>query len=140
MLDWDQLREKPHLRPIVIRKGALGNGLPEDDVSLPPLHRLVVSRRDMSRKFEAKQVLVNARSLAGSEGVFEANAMGITYTHLQFSRSQIIQANGVWVEAFNPFDKLRGSGFDDQREELFDLFPRLRGLHKGVHESLADVT
>lgn len=140
MLDWDQLRDKPQLRPIVIRKGALGNGLPEDDISLPPLHRLVVSRRDMARRFEAKQVLVSARSLAGSEGVFEANAMGITYTHLQFSRSQIIQANGIWVEAFNPFDKLRGSGFDAQRDELFDLFPGLRGLHKGVHETLADAT
>lgn len=140
MLDWDQLRDKPHLRPVVIRKGALGNGLPEDDITLPPMHRLVVSRRDMTRKFEAKQVLVNAKSLAGSNGVFEANAMGVTYTHLQFSRSQIIQANGVWVEAFNPFDKLRGAGFEAQREELFDLFPGLRGLHKGVHETLADAT
>ena len=128
MLDWNDLRDRPHLKPIVFPKGALGHGLPEDDTYLPPHHRLVVSKRDLTRIAETQQILSSARSLSGGHGVHEANAMNVVYTHLQFDRTQLILVNGIWVEAFNPFDDMRGAVFDAQREELFDLFPGLSTL------------
>lgn len=125
MLDWNDLRDRPHLKPIVFPKGALGHGLPEDDTYLPPHHRLVVSKRDLTRIAEKQQVLSSARSLAGGYGVHEANAMSVVYTHLQFDQTQLVLINGIWVEAFNPQDERRGAAFDAQREELCDLFPSL---------------
>lgn len=119
-LEWATLRRRPHLRPVVIRKGALGQGLPEADLTLPPHHRLVTNQG-------GHEVLLSARTLAGTSGVYEADALGVTYTHLQFDRSEIVLRNGIWVEAFNPCDAVRGP-FATQRAELFELYPTLRVL------------
>ncbi len=118
-LDWAALRRRPHLRPVVVRKGALGQGLPEADLVLPPHHRLA-SRQG------GHEMLLNAHVLLGAKGIYEADALGVRYTHLLFDQSELILRNGVWVEAFNPADPLRGGPFDAQRSELYELFPGLR--------------
>lgn len=118
-LDWAALRRRPHLRPVVIRKGALGQGLPEADLMLPAHHRLVTTQG-------RHQVLLNVRTLVGARGVYEADALGVRYSHLLFDQTEIVLRNGVWVEAFNPADPARGGPFADQRSELYELFPGLR--------------
>ena len=125
VLDWAALKRKPYLRPVVIRRGALGDGLPEADLALPPHHRLIA-------RYGAHEALLCVRKLTGQVGIFEADALGISYTHLQFDQSEIYMANGVWVEAFNPGDNLKGGTFDALRAELCDLFPELDGAASGA--------
>jgi hypothetical protein len=129
-LGWATLRRRPHLRPVVIRKGALGQGLPEADLTLPPHHRLVTSQG-------GHEMLLSARTLAGASGVYEADALGVTYTHLQFDRSEIVLRNGIWVEAFHPAEAVWGP-FATQRAELLELFPTLRTLRPEPADGNAD--
>ena len=43
-----------------------------------------------------------------------------------FERHEVVLADGVWTESFQPGDQsLEGVG-DEQREEIFELFPDLR--------------
>lgn len=117
-LDWTALRRRPALRPVVIRRGALGDGLPDADLTLPPEHRVVVVEN-------GAPILRALRSLAGRRGVFEADALGVRYVRLAFDRTECYLANGVWVEAFNPADALFGGQYEAQRAELRALFPDL---------------
>ncbi len=124
-LDWSTLRDRPQLRPIVIRKGALGHGLPEADLALAPNHRLMVGRDAPIEEIPAEDRLVSARSLLGSRGVFEVDALGVTYVHLLFDQHEMIEANGVWTEAFHPGEMLRQSGDVARRAEVLEIFPEL---------------
>ena len=73
----------------------------------------------------AEDRLVSARSLLGSRGVFEVDALGVTYVHLLFDRHEMIEANGVWTEAYHPGELLRASGDVARRAEVLEIFPEL---------------
>ncbi len=124
-LDWSTLRDRPQLRPVVIRKGALGNGLPEADLALAPNHRLLLGKDAPIEGVSTEDRLVSARSLLGSRGVFEVDALGVTYVHLLFDQHEMIEANGVWTEAFHPGELLRQSGDIARRAEVLEIFPEL---------------
>ena len=71
----------PHLRPILIKAGALGNGLPETDMLLSPSHRVLVASDLTQLYFEEREVLAAAKHLVGAEGVFQIDVMPTTYIH-----------------------------------------------------------
>ncbi|SPF80392.1 Ig-like domain-containing protein [Pseudoprimorskyibacter insulae] len=121
----DDLARNPHLRPILIRKGALGNGLPETDLLVSPNHRVLVSNDKTALYFEEREVLVAAKHLTGLDGVSEVDADGVGYIHVMFDRHEVILSNGAWTESFQPGDySLKGIG-NAQRNEILELFPEL---------------
>ncbi|MGQ0567174.1 MAG: Hint domain-containing protein [Gemmobacter sp.] len=125
-LDWAALSANPHLKPILIRQGSLGNGLPERDMLVSPNHRMLVANDRTALYFAEHEVLVAAKHLVGSKGVQAIDSMGTTYIHFMFDRHEVVLANGAWTESFQPGDQtLKGMG-NAQRNEIFELFPELR--------------
>ncbi len=63
-----ELANAPHLAPIHISAGALGNGLPEHDMMLSPNHRVLVANDRTSLYFDEREVLAAAKHLVELEG------------------------------------------------------------------------
>lgn len=127
-MDGRQLQNNPHLQPILLQKGSLGNDLPERDMLVSPNHRMLVGNDRVSLYFDEHEVLVAAKHLLNPKaGVQTINSMGTTYIHFMFDKHEVVLANGAWSESFQPSDyTLKGMG-NAQRNEIFELFPELQG-------------
>ncbi len=124
-LSGHELARNPHLRPVLIQKGALGDNLPEHDLLVSPNHRVLVNNDKTALYFEENEVLAAAKHLTGLEGVNEVGTLGVTYIHIMFDRHEVVLSNGAWTESFQPGDySLKGIG-NAQRQEILELFPEL---------------
>ena len=125
-LSWADLAAAPHLKPVLIRQGSLGHGLPEVDMMVSPNHRLLVANDRTALYFEEHEVLVAAKHLITPNNVFSIDAAGVSYIHFMCDRHEVVLANGAWTESFQPGDlTLKGMG-NAQRSEIYDLFPELK--------------
>ena len=121
-----ELASNPHLYPILVRAGTLGDQLPERDMRLSPNHRVLVTSDQTALYFEDREVLAAAKHLVNNRGVFEVESLGTTYIHFLFDKHEVVLSDGCWSESFQPTDKtLRGIG-NAQREEIYEVFPELR--------------
>ncbi len=119
------LLASPHLKPVLIKAGALGNGLPERDMMVSPNHRVLVAGDRTQLYFEESEVLAAAKHLVGTPGVHEVEVMATSYIHFMFDRHEVVLSNGAWTESFQPGDySLKGIG-NAQRNEIIELFPEL---------------
>ena len=125
-LSWNDLAAAPHLKPILIRAGSLGNGLPERDMLVSPNHRLLVANDRTALYFDEHEVLVAAKHLTAGKGIHSVDAAGASYIHFMCDRHEVVLSNGAWTETFQPGDMtLKGMG-NAQRTEIFELFPELK--------------
>lgn len=125
-LSWADMAAAPHLKPVLVRQGSLGNGLPERDMMVSPNHRLLVANDRTALYFDEHEVLVSAKHLVGSAGVHAIDSMQTTYIHFMLDQHEVVLSNGAWTESFQPGDyTLKGMG-NSQRAEIFELFPDLR--------------
>lgn len=125
-MGWHDLAANPHLKPVLIRQGSLGNGLPERDMMVSPNHRVLVANDRTALYFDEHEVLVSAKHLVSSQGISAINAVGASYIHFMFDRHEVVLSNGAWTESFQPGDyTLKGMG-NAQRNEIFELFPELK--------------
>ncbi|SHE54165.1 Ca2+-binding protein, RTX toxin-related [Loktanella atrilutea] len=121
-----ELAAKPHMKPILIKAGALGHGLPERDMLLSPNHRVLVASEKTQLYFEEREVLAAAKHMTGAQGIHTLDVMRTTYIHFMFERHEVVLSNGAWTESFHPGDySLNGLG-NSQRNEIFELFPELQ--------------
>ncbi|WP_430463902.1 Ig-like domain-containing protein [Tabrizicola sp.] len=125
-LGWRDLAANPHLKPVLIRQGSLGNGLPERDMMVSPNHRMLVANDRTALYFDEHEVLVSAKHLVAGQGIQWVDSIGTTYIHFMFDRHEVVLGNGAWTESFQPGDQtLKGMG-NAQRSEIFELFPELQ--------------
>lgn len=125
-MGWHDFAANPHLRPVLVKAGSLGNGLPERDMMLSPNHRLLVANDRTALYFDEHEVLVAAKHLIGGKGVQMVDSVGTTYIHFMFDQHEVVLSNGAWTESFQPGDySLKGLG-NSQRNEIFELFPELK--------------
>jgi hypothetical protein len=122
-LRFAELNAEPHLRPVMIPRGSLADGLPDADMMVSGNLRLLVSRDKTALEFSRRMVLVAAKRLVGSDGIREVQSLGVSYLHLGFGRHETVLANGVWVECFAPEDASLGAKGNAQRCEFGELFP-----------------
>ncbi|MBW6506390.1 MAG: Hint domain-containing protein [Rhodobacteraceae bacterium] len=120
------LTAAPHLRPVLVRAGSLGNGLPERDMLVSPNHRMLVTNDRTALYFEEHEVLVAAKHLIDNKGILSVEVLGTTYLHFMFDRHEVVLANGAWTESFQPGDQTLGGMGNAQRSEIFELFPDLK--------------
>lgn len=120
-----ELEKASHLKPVLIRQGALGNDLPERDMMVSPNHRVLVANDKTALYFEEREVLVAAKHLTDLEGVDIVEVSQTTYIHVMFDQHEVILSDGAWTESFQPGDmSLAGIG-KEQRQEILELFPEL---------------
>jgi hypothetical protein len=125
---------QPELAPVKIRQGALGRGLPAQDMAISPQHRLLVHGPRTKLLFGENEVLVPAAHLVGYPGITRETPALTTYVHLMCERHEIILADGTWTESFQPAD-LASAGLDAaQYDEIMTIFPN---LHKTRPSHLA---
>lgn len=118
------LRDRPEFAAVIVRAGALGDGLPERDTRVSPWHRLLLTGQRAELMFGEREVLVPAIHLVGRAG-FERDQTATTYVHVMFDEHQIIRGDGAWSESFQPGAKSLDGMDLAQRTELYALFPEL---------------
>lgn len=127
---------KQHLAPVRIRKGALGNDLPERDMMVSPNHRMLVANDKTALHFEDSEVLVAAKHLTGLAGVDVIYGVDTSYLHLMFDRHEVILSDGAWSESFQPDVRALAGVGNAQRLELLELFPEL-ATQEGINSFVA---
>ena len=126
ILDREQLAAMPHLRPIRIAQGALGDGQPDRDLLVSPQHRVLLRGWKAELLFGEDQVLAPAKGLVNDSTItIDHDAGEIEYFHLMFSKHEVIMTNNLPTESFFP-GKTSLNGIDRAaREELFRILPEL---------------
>ena len=101
------LEEHANVRPILIKVGALGQNMPERDLTVSPHHRILVNSK-------------LARRLHGAECV--------TYVHFLFDRHQIVESEGAETESLFTGPEALKTVDSAARVEILHLFPELASI------------
>lgn len=119
-----------NLQPILLRKGALGYGLPDRDILVSPNHRVLLTNKEAQLYFGETEVLVAAKHLLGMPGVEHWITSTIEYVHFLCERHEIVLSNGAWTESFQPGEYSMTALGEQQRDEIYRLFPELKTREK----------
>ena len=122
----DAMRADPGLRPIRIRAGALGPGVPVRDMVVSANHRILLAGSRPELLFSESEVLVAAKHLVGQPGIERILPKGGgALIHVLFDRHEIVLGDGCWSESFLPGPwSIAGMGAA-ARGEIFGMFPEL---------------
>ena len=114
-ISYHQLSTNNDFRPVLIKKGALGQGRPERDMLVSAQHRFSV---------RGQEALMPARALIDYQRVVPAPVLGVSYLHMLCSTTEVIMANGAWADCLHPDDAaVRETAA--QRREVLALFPQV---------------
>ena len=120
------LEKHKNLRPIEIKKDALGSGYPAETLCVSPQHRILVRSKIARRMFDEHEILVPANKLLPLDGVSIANTGNdVEYWHMMFERHEIVWSNEAASESL-----LTGPGGlqavpPASAEEIKKLFPEI---------------
>lgn len=120
----NSVKASGHLAPVVIRKGVMGN---DRDLRVSPQHRMLVRGWHVELMFGQREALVPAKALVNDETVFQLEGGTVEYFHMMFDRHELVYAEGIPSESFHPGHVGMGSFAEETRNEIFELFPSLRG-------------
>lgn len=121
-----ELLTNPKLRPIRIAAGALGRGLPTQDLIVSRQHRILVQSAIALRIFGTYEVLVPAHKLLDIEGVEIANDVNeVAYYHILFDQHRILISNGAMTESLFTGPEALRTVSEQARTEITMLFPEL---------------
>ncbi len=119
--DFGQLAASPHLAPVIVTIGALGKGLPEQDLLVSPNLRLLVTDAQFVLASGQREALVSVKNLADGRMVRPCSVLGACYVQVVFDRHEVVLANGLWAEAFCPEDRSLGARGNAQRVEIEEV-------------------
>lgn len=114
-------------KPVEIKPGSMGKGLPRRNLVVSPQHRMVLEGPLVERAFGHRQVLAPAKALVKRKNIRRMQGKHrIDYYSLLFDRHEVIFAEGSPSESFRP-GPVAMSGFEDHvKEQIYAIYPRLR--------------
>lgn len=122
-----ELNAHANLRPVCIKSGALGVGVPIQDLAVSPQHRMLIRSEIAQQMFGTDEVLVAAKHLLELPGVEVAEDMEmVEYFHILFDRHEVIYANGAEAESLYTGREAMKSLSVAARKEILTIFPELK--------------
>jgi hypothetical protein len=121
-----QLRANPHLRPVCIAAGSLGDGVPSRDMIVSPQHRFLLTHGMFELYFGEPEVFLASKHLLGHQGIQISPLPQVTYIHFMFDHHQVVLVDDAWTESFQPEDMTLNGMLKEQRDELLEIFPELQ--------------
>ena len=126
------LQDQSWLRPIKMRAGALGHGIPSMDMTVSQQHRIMVNSRITQRMFGDDGALIAAKKLTWLNGVDEVRPdEGVEYYHILCDAHQIIEANGAASETMLAGPQATRMLSDIQKDEIRTAVPSLAAAFDG---------
>ncbi len=125
-LDRFDLLANPNMRPVLIRQGALGQGMPNHDLKVSPQHRLMLRSKVAQRVLGDAEALVPAKKLTHLPDIdVQADCTEVQYFHFVLEEHSIVIAEHAYTESlYTGSEALKMLG-PDALEELAFLFPDL---------------
>ena len=120
-----ELIQRPSHKPVFVKAGSLGEGLPDRDMMLSPNHKVLVASNQAKLYFQESEVLVAAKHFIGKPGIHQVDVSRTTYIHFMFERHEVVLSDGAWTESFHPGDYSIDGIDEDARAEILSLFPAL---------------
>lgn len=118
-----EMAQNDKLRPVRIRAGALGAGLPQRDLVVSRQHRLLVASGVVEEVCGTREVFLPAIRLVGRPGIdLTEAAQGVKYIHLLFDRHQVIMAEGAPSESLLLGEEALQMLSQDARDEIDLMF------------------
>lgn len=139
-LDLRGLAEREALQPIRLRRNCLGPGMPDRDLLLSPMHRVLVRDPLVGLLTGRDEVLCPVSLLVNGRSIAREEVAEVSYHHLLFDSHQVLGSSGCDSESFYPGPVgLDGFG-EGTREEVLALFPELRSLPSSYGPTARHVT
>ncbi|WP_245890896.1 Hint domain-containing protein [Albidovulum aquaemixtae] len=111
--------------PIAIDTNVLSDA--KRPLLVSPQHRILIQDLRAELMFDDPEVLVSAAHMVDGVYVSRRPCPLVTYIHIMFDQHEIIYAEGAATESFHVADAGLAALSDQAREEMFDVFPHLRG-------------
>ena len=119
-----ELQANPKMRPVLIARNALGEGMPSADLVVSPQHRILVRSKVAKRVLGEAEVLVPAKKLLGLPGVDVLESCeAVSYFHFALEEHSIVVAQQAYTESLYVGAEARKMLDSDALEELNALFP-----------------
>ena len=126
-LDSIDLARHPHLCPITIKAGTLGQDLPYTDLTLSPQHHVQLCDWRTEYLFGETNVLVAAKHLVDNDTIYtNHDASSVCYYHILFDQHEIVFANGAPAESLHPGEVALEAVGNAAKSEIHELFPNLQ--------------
>lgn len=120
--------------PVRICQGALGNGLPSQDLLVSRQHRLMACSPVAKRMFGQSEILVAAIRLVGLPGIYvDQSVREIAYFHFLLDEHEVLFAEDAPAESLLLGDHAKQAVGEAAVEEIELIFPELRHTNKSNH-------
>ena len=120
--------EMQPLQPIRLTKDCLGPGVPDRDICLSPMHRVLINDPVVQILTGEQEAFCSVGHLVNGRSIIREAVQDTCYFHILFDDHQVLRSSGCSSESFFP-GKVGLDGFADQtREEVLSLFPDLRNF------------
>ncbi len=110
-------------KPVLIAAGALGKGLPSQDLIVSPQHRMFVGRHGQLDGWFKSEAFAPAKSLTALPGIRHMKSkQSITWIHFACDQHEVVTANGCLSESLLLGPMVVNGLTRKERKDLTDIF------------------